>query len=1046
MADVGSVEVRIDANTQGLETGIQTAQNTLASFSSNLRTLGTSLSFALTVPLGLAAKAGLAFDSSMQQAKAAFGTLLGDQARADKLVDTLREMADVTPFETTDLTQASQKLLGYGLAVEKLVPTLKMLGDVAMGNKEHFSSLSLAYSQIQATGRLMGQDLLQLVNAGFNPLQEISRKTGKSMAELKEEMSKGNITFAMVEGAFRSATSEGGRFYGSMEKMSTTFSGLMSTISDTAKTTLGAVMKPLFDVLSNSILPKFITLLKEIAEKFNSLSDGTKLAILGTGAFLAILGPLLLISGALITSFTAVAGILTAITAPVWVVVAAITALVGTFVLLWRNNVDFRNNIIALWVNISNSLKIIYNDIAEIVSAVWGWMKLYWQRWGADITEVFSVTWKFVAQVFVDVFKAIQGVFDIFAGLFTGNWSKMWSGIKMVLLEAAKGIMTILGGLDDIIPGPSLGFTKLRDSISNMIDKETVKRNTAEASSATKGFGFSLDGLMGSLKSVGSTIKQNSAPALEDFSKSLGGVKEKAASAKEVLQAAKEEVNKMGDALKAQVSNIEAYKQKSMTSLNNMGTAIATALKAQYQQEEQSQKDSYEKRIKNLKSNLQYELDTLKAANTKKLQEYLKDYNNQKAITEGKYDSQVSAAEKEIEALENKTAIEDEELKKIDYANSLRQKQQDLLDSGVNAAQKMKEVQDDINETQRKSNINIDGIKQDISKEDDADKRAELIKKQQEAEYENNLKLKELAEKQVQIVADAEKEKQKVQKELQNMADEEARRLLLRDREAQIKELNTKITNLKDNKTKELELEKETYDSKVKLAEEDLKKQEERMTKENEKKIENYQKEIEKMQEHYKTLNKEENIQAETRRLALDTDNKELIDLLTQYNPDWQNAGQTFGQKMLEGLQSMKSSIQQEVNNILSMVGQAKSAVAQNDVIIQAKQMWSSANAIGDSSGMKSASELADKARSLGGTIGANMSLSDALKVPKMATGTNYVPQDMLAYIHEGEAVVPKEYNNKGNGDTIINVNGSKDPRAVAREVVNILRLQGVRA
>ena len=92
------------------------------------------------------------------------------------------------------------------------------------------SKAHLAFAQVSSAGKLQGQDLLQMINAGFNPLQEISRTTGKSMASLKEQMSQGGITAKMVEQAFKSATAEGGMFNGMMEKQSQTLAGKWSTL------------------------------------------------------------------------------------------------------------------------------------------------------------------------------------------------------------------------------------------------------------------------------------------------------------------------------------------------------------------------------------------------------------------------------------------------------------------------------------------------------------------------------------------------------------------------------------------------------------------------------------------------------------------------------------------------------------------------------------------------------------------------------------------------------------------------------------------------
>lgn len=92
-------------------------------------------------------------------------------------------------------------MLGFGIESDKVMGYLKALGDISMGDSERFQSLALAFSQMSATGKLMGQDLLQMINAGFNPLKVISEETGKSIGELKDEMSQGKISAEMVQKA-----------------------------------------------------------------------------------------------------------------------------------------------------------------------------------------------------------------------------------------------------------------------------------------------------------------------------------------------------------------------------------------------------------------------------------------------------------------------------------------------------------------------------------------------------------------------------------------------------------------------------------------------------------------------------------------------------------------------------------------------------------------------------------------------------------------------------------------------------------------------------
>lgn len=166
----------------------------------------------------------------MQSLQISFEVLLGSQEKAVSLFNEMKNFAVSTPMQLGDLAGAAQTMLGFGIAAEEVMPMLQALGDISMGNSQKFQSLALAFSQMSATGKLMGQDLLQMINAGFNPLNEISKKTGKTVAELKEQMSQGAISAKMVADAFKSASGEGGQFAGMLEKQSKGLNGAMSNL------------------------------------------------------------------------------------------------------------------------------------------------------------------------------------------------------------------------------------------------------------------------------------------------------------------------------------------------------------------------------------------------------------------------------------------------------------------------------------------------------------------------------------------------------------------------------------------------------------------------------------------------------------------------------------------------------------------------------------------------------------------------------------------------------------------------------------------------
>jgi tape measure domain-containing protein len=170
--------------------------------------------------------------SSMEDLTMQFETLTKSASITKSLLDDFRKEAAKSPLSVDDYAQAGKLLLNFGTNVEDVMPRLKSLADVSMGNSDRFSGLALAFAQTTAKGRLMGQELNQMTERGFNPLKLISDKTGISMGALMKRMEKGEIDIKAVAEAFRIATSEGGNFYKAIEKGATTTSGKIAKTQD----------------------------------------------------------------------------------------------------------------------------------------------------------------------------------------------------------------------------------------------------------------------------------------------------------------------------------------------------------------------------------------------------------------------------------------------------------------------------------------------------------------------------------------------------------------------------------------------------------------------------------------------------------------------------------------------------------------------------------------------------------------------------------------------------------------------------------------------
>ena len=168
-----------------------------------------------------AAHDGFNLAAKAEQVKAQFEVLTGSAQQTKQLMKDFEELDKNSPINAMQFQEAGKILLGFGMTASQITTTLDQLSEIAMGDEQKFQSLALAFGQVSANGRVMGQEVLQMINSGFNPLAEISRTTGESMASLRKRMEDGKVSFDELANAAKTATSEGGRFGGMNEKLAT---------------------------------------------------------------------------------------------------------------------------------------------------------------------------------------------------------------------------------------------------------------------------------------------------------------------------------------------------------------------------------------------------------------------------------------------------------------------------------------------------------------------------------------------------------------------------------------------------------------------------------------------------------------------------------------------------------------------------------------------------------------------------------------------------------------------------------------------------------
>lgn len=381
-----------------------------------------------------------------------FEVLLGSSEKATDMLGKITEIAAKTPFEKMDLQNAAQQMLNFGVAENQVLDYMKQLGDIAAGDKQRFQSLALVFGQVSSAGKLSGQDLLQFINAGFNPLKELADMTGESYASLQEKMSKGLITTDMVAKAMKRATSEGGKFYQMMDKMSATTGGRISTVMDNIKERTAAMFKyiapliseflELVDAVATPIFKAFEVVLRVVSTVIQWLlkyKDVLTAVGIGVAAFYAIIQAKTIALYALVgviklvtlateawATITKVINILF-ISSPIGWIALAVGALTTAVVYCWNKFEGFRAFILGLFDTLKQFGKIIYEYIiSRFIEAINGVKSLslaFRKFFSGDFAGAYDAVKNGVSQIW-GVQSGINAVNDASKVSFGANYDR----------------------------------------------------------------------------------------------------------------------------------------------------------------------------------------------------------------------------------------------------------------------------------------------------------------------------------------------------------------------------------------------------------------------------------------------------------------------------------------------------------------------------------------------------------------------------------------------------------------------------------------------
>ena len=267
--------------------------------------------------LGKVVQSGVDYNASMESYLTNFKVMLGNEELAAAKLSELRKMAASTPFALSDLTEGTQTLLQFGIAADDTTDVLKQLGDISLGNADKLQTLVRAYGKMSSAQKVTLENVNMMIDAGFNPLNQICDATGESMSDLYKRISDGKVSFSELQAAVGAATSEGGQFYNGMLEASQNFSGRMSTLKDNVSALTGELTGGLFAALGDLVvkLNEVVTSFLDSDEKMAQLKDTIGIAASVVAA-----------AGAAFAGYKATVAVTTAITTAHTIATTAMTA------------------------------------------------------------------------------------------------------------------------------------------------------------------------------------------------------------------------------------------------------------------------------------------------------------------------------------------------------------------------------------------------------------------------------------------------------------------------------------------------------------------------------------------------------------------------------------------------------------------------------------------------------------------------------------------------------------------------------------------------
>ena len=437
------------------------------------------------------------YQKSMEYYTTSFTVMTGS---ADKASETVKKLADIgakTPFDMPQLADATSLLMNFGFNADDAVDSMMMLGDISQGSADKLDSISRAYGKMSSAQKVSLEDINMMIDAGFNPLQEISEHTGESMQSLYDRISHGKMSVDEITESMKRSTSEGGKYFQSMDAQSQTLDGRLSTLSDTINSKLGEALQPILQKAADEWIPNITNaidnmdmdsvvsiiddILSGVGDLFGYITDNGDTIIslvAGIGTAMMVWNVASMINGVVsaVKAFqvanegASVAqallnGVMNA--NPIMLVATLLAGLIATIVTLWNTNEGFRNAVISVWNAFKDTVENVIKSVGGFIGNLISWFQALPGRIGGFLGGVIGNVQNWASNMVSKASEAGSKFVSRVVSFIRGLPSAVWNWLSSTLnnawnfagqlaragVNAASGLVNSIIGKIRSLPG-----------------------------------------------------------------------------------------------------------------------------------------------------------------------------------------------------------------------------------------------------------------------------------------------------------------------------------------------------------------------------------------------------------------------------------------------------------------------------------------------------------------------------------------------------------------------------------------------------------------